>query len=194
VVYSLLCFTRGWHYGYQSFQKVGADTFIAVSPRGNILFTCDAEASNQFLRGSAFGKPAELLGILNVFGPTMTGTDGQETRIYRNVAKPFFTEQTMQQVWRNSVHGAALLLEVLTQGKAAEYHKDLRPILARLTLHLLNSVCFEKDKDCLDELQFSEEVLPGHEISYSAAMHKMLDHFGTIFFTPPFILSMLKGP
>lgn len=161
-----------------------------VSSSHNVLHTCDPEVSTQFFRSSAFGKPAELLGILNIFGPTMTGTEGPETRLYRRITAPFFNEQTLNQVWQKSISNTGTLLKVLLRDDAPGYNKELRPTLARLTLHLLNAVCYERDEDCLDELLFTEQVPPGHELSYSQAMHGVLDSFITIYATPRIILGM----
>ncbi|MCJ1438187.1 hypothetical protein MMC27_007574 [Xylographa pallens] len=186
----LLLFTKGWHYGYQPFEKVGSDTFIVVSPGGNILHTCDPELSAYFLRSNTFGKPAELLNLLNIFGPTMTGTDGHETRLYRKIAAPFFTEQTLEEVWTRSVSDADTLFQVLQPGD-----DELRPVLAKMTLHILNAVCFEDKSDLSKELQQSQvQPPPDHELSYSQAIHGVLDTFKTIFLLPKVILGTEQYP
>ncbi len=172
---------RGWHDGYEPFRQMGADTYIAVSPTRNILFTCDPEAVNQFLRSNTIGKPAGLMGILNVFGPTMTGTDNEESRQYRKIASPFFNEKTIQNVWTKSLEGGQAALEVLIGSRDHTCVKDLRSTLARLSLHLIRSICFESDEDIMDELQGRPHVPSGHTLSYSQAMHTMLEHFTTIF-------------
>ena len=166
------------------FRCIGVDTFMLVTPKGNILFTCDLDAAQQMLRNNALGKPLELLGILNTFGPTMTGTDGQESRLYRKISAPFFNEDTMSRVWESSLRSAGTLLEVVRG-----HNEELRPTLARMTLHLLNEICFESKRNCIDELQLRAPVPPGHDLSLSQAMAAMLEYLPTIFLTPPFVLS-----
>lgn len=161
-----------------------------MSPNGNILYTADPDAANQILRGNAFGKPADLMRILNVFGPTITGTDGEETRLYRKVAAPFFNEHTLAQVWKKSIEGAEMAMKVVFEGQAAERKIELRPVVARLSLYLLNAVCFGSDRDCLKELQDRGDISDGHRLSYCQAMHSMLDYFATVFFTPSLLLSI----
>lgn len=186
----LLVLERGWRYGYEPFRRVGADTFMAVSPTKNILYTCDLEVSTQFLHNKIFTKPAGLLQILNIYGPTMTGTDGQETSLYRKTMAPFFNNRTMHQVWNNSIHGAECLLRVVTRHNAPMV-EQLRPVLARMTLHILNTTCFEHDQDCMADLEFREQIPEGHYLSYVQAMHSVLDNMANIFLTPALILSEL---
>ncbi|KAF2198220.1 cytochrome P450 [Delitschia confertaspora ATCC 74209] len=191
----LLEFTRGWHNGYKPFELEGCDTFVAVSPDRNVVYTCDPDVSAHFLRGPSFGKPQELLGILNIFGPTMTGTDGAEARLYRKTTAPFFTERTMKQVWTESTKGAKVLLNVFADShpdRTAFSTSQMRAVISRLTLHILNSVCFEKriDDEALRKLLKGEERAPeGHVLTYSQAMHGVLDYFDVIFFTPRAILN-----
>lgn len=51
--------------------------------------------------------------MLNIFGPTLTGTDGDEARQYRKITAPFFNEQTLRQVWINSVNNIETTLKLL---------------------------------------------------------------------------------
>lgn len=162
---------------------------MAVSSSRNVLYTCDPEAATQLFRDKAIGKPADLLKVLNIFGPTMTGTDGQEARLYRTITAPFFNEHALQQVWSTSIISTEELLRVLSEVDASGCSQNLRRILARMTLHILNKVCFENNQDCSDALQSQEKIIPDHKLSYIEAMHLTLDHLATIFTTPPSILS-----
>ncbi len=162
---------------------------MLVSPGGNILMTCNPTAAHQILRDESYGKPAELLSLLNIFGPTITGTDGWEARLYRKITSPFFHKDTINRVWTKSVAAASDLMQV-----ANEHSRDLRPSLARLSLHIVNEVCFESTQDCLEVLRAREHVPPRHQLSYSHAMADMLDHFPMVFLTPPLILGILSFP
>lgn len=180
----LLTFTRGWHYGYEPFGKIGTDTSVVVSPTRNVLYTCDPNVITQLFRGNTFGKPTELLKMLNIFGPTLTGTNGDEARQYRKITAPFFNEQTLHQVWINSVNSIETTLKLLVKSQTVDHFRGLRPILAWMTLRILNVVGFEGKRNFLAGSGFSDEVLPDHALSYSRAMHSVLDHFGTIHFNP----------
>lgn len=163
---------------------------MAVSSSRNVLFTCNPEATTQLSRDKLIGKPVELLEILNIFGPTMTGTDGQEAHLYRSITAPFFNEFTMHKVWSTSIMSTEDLLKVLVEVDVSGCNRNLRRVLARMTLHVLNKVCFENNQTCLDTLQLQEKMGSNHKLTYTEAMHSTLDHFFTIFATPPLILCM----
>lgn len=185
----LLTFTRSWRYGYEPFRKIGTDTFIVVSPTRNVLYTCDPNVITQLVRGNTFEKPTELLEILNIFGPTLTGANGEEARQYRKITAPFFNEETLRQVWVNSVNSIETTLKLLVKSERVGHFRGLRPVLAWMALRILNVVGFEGKRNFLAKSTFSDEVLPGHALSYSEAMHSLLDHFGVIYFTPFLALS-----
>ena len=153
---------------------MGWDTFIAVSSAGKICHTCDPQLVQQMLRSNLVDKPADLMDVLNIFGPTMTGTKNQESRLYRKITTPFFNESTMQDVWNKSLEGARIALMVLTRDKKSNIVRESRPTFARLSLYLLNAVCFESCEDPMAELEDCGQLPSGHQMTYSQAMHAVL--------------------
>ncbi|KAI1305465.1 cytochrome P450 [Xylaria venustula] len=184
----LLLLDRIWHSGYKPFAITGADTLIAVAPSQNILFTCDPKLITQLLRDPAFGKPTAMLGLLNLFGPTMTGTDGPENRLYRKVTAPYFNHTTMESVFRESVEETSSFVEVVT-GQVSALDTELRPMLSKLALHILSKCGFGKTGSCLDELQFSEKPSKGHELSFADTFLDIDQDLALIALTPPFLLN-----
>lgn len=209
-IFTALEFTRGWHNSSRPFSLMRSSTFLAISPSTVILYTYDPDVSAHFLRGPAFGKPHELLGILNIYGPTMTGTDGAETRLYRRTTAPFFNDRTMRRVWRVASRGAQVLTGVLGEdaegeekakiggnGKDAKYFMErMRAVVARLTLHVVATVCFQREDQkwgavSLREALRGEDTFPKErQLSFSKAMHGVLEWFGVIFLTPRVLLGM----
>ena len=183
---------RAWHDGYSTFRKLGVDTYIIVSPSQNILHTCEPEAVSQILRSNGFDKPTEILDILNLFGPTITGATNKEARLYRKVTSPFFNENTFQKVWSQSLTGGEELLKVFAKVQKHGHTADPRAPLARLSLFVLNCVCFESDQDCVKELEGRSPIPSGHVSSLSQAMHTVLDHVKIIYAVPARLLSMLR--
>ena len=98
----------------------------------------------------------------------------------------------MRHVWDKSLDGALALSKVLFTKQEPSPIRGLRPILARLFLYLLNAVCFESLTEPVAELKDRGELLPGHQLAYSQAMHTILDHIPTIFLVHPLLLSMSK--
>ena len=152
----------------------------------NIVYTCDPEVTNQLLHDRHFEKPTELLQILNIFGPTITGTSGDETRLYRRVSAPFFNKSTFRRVWTTSVASTDQMMNLI-HGSSGLQVANLRQSLARLTLHILHKVAFEKAKG-LNESDLIRNV-QGHPLDDYRIMSNVLDNFATIFLVPSIILS-----
>lgn len=184
---ALLVFNDIWRDGYKPFEHVKADTFLVVSPGKLILFTCDPDVTTQFFRDGRFGKPTELISVLNIYGPTMTGTNGEEARLYRKITAPFFSEKTLRRVFTQSISGATRLLEVLTRPNA---HRHLRTLSAKLSLNILNQICFgnQNDSDLEKELKFQDNVPDGRTLSYSDALLGLLDNWTGILLVPYLLL------
>ena len=180
---------RGWHDGYSVFRNFGADTYVVVTPSQNILHTCEPEAVSQIMRNNAIEKPADLVNILNLFGPTMTGAENKDARHYKKITAPFFNEDSMQKIWTQSVSGGEALLKVLIKSQRPGCGGDPRPYLARLSLYLLNAVCFESQQDCVEELEGRSPIPFGHALGYSQAFHTMLGHIKTVYAVPRPLLS-----
>ena len=184
-----ILFGRGWNYGYQPFQILGADTFIAVSATRNVIHTCDPEVSTQIFQRSEFRKPIELIELLNVFGPGLTGSEGAQGRLYRRITAPFFTDQTMDHVWKVSIESIGALMERLTMLQGSRKSESLRSMVASMTLHNLFTVCFAKNKG-QQSFRSQENTPTGHKIGFRQAVLSSLDHIATIAFTPKFILGL----
>lgn len=154
-----------------------------------MIHTCDPEVSTQIFRRSDFRKPVELIELLNVFGPGLTGSDGAEGRLYRKVTAPFFTEQTMDQAWRTSIESIGTLMQsvVASQASNKSERRSLRSMMANMTLHNVFTVCFEKDLD-KKSFQLQETIPVGHKIGFRQTVLSTLDHIATIAFMPKFIL------
>ena len=92
-----------------------------------------------------------------------------------------------------AIHAGRSLTGVLMQ-EQEKYARvqDIRIFLARLSLHLLNAVCYDSGEDVAHELEDQGSVPRGYTFSFGKAMHTMLDNFPTIFFTPPAFLSGLQ--
>ncbi|BCR97991.1 cytochrome P450 [Aspergillus luchuensis] len=184
----LLIFNDGWHLGYTPFEQIGADTFLAVSPGGFVLYTCDRQVSTQLFQDGRFGKPAHLMKVLNIYGPTMTGTDGPESRLYRRLTAPFFREDTLRHVFVHAIEGAQALGLALIQPGA---YCQLRTLAARLSLNLLNRICFQfqTQEDLIKALSFADLPAEGYRMTYSEAMHTLLEHYQTVFLFPRHFLA-----
>ena len=125
-----------------------------------------------------------------MYGPTITATEGEESRLYRRITAPSFNEGTHGLAWSESLRQAAAMLTswVREQGPAAQVKEDT----ARLTLHVISYVCFDRNLEWKDDAGHKAELNKGHTLSYREAISSMLDNTGVLFVTPGPVLSMIE--
>ena len=159
-----------------------------------MIHTCDPEVSAQIFRRREFKKPVELIELLNVFGPGLTGSEGVNGRLYRRLTAPFFTDQTMEQVWRVAVDSVETLIQGLVESQRSNNsEKSLRSMVASMTLHNVLTVCFLKKSD-QKSFHLQEIVPTSHKFGFRQAVLSTLDHIAIIAFTPKFVLSLWPSP
>ena len=189
----LSVFGRVWHHGHEPFARAGTDTLMLVSPAGNILWTCDPEVVLQVChRRHDFVKPVEMMGMLNMYGPTVTATEGEENRVYRKITAPSFNEQTHCAVWIESLEQSEAMLKTWKLNRG--YVSHLSDDMARLTLHVISLVCFDRKLQWLDDQSRQGKLPSGHTLSYRESIGAMLENNSTLFVTPPPVLSMNQYP
>ena len=187
-----ILFGRAWNYGYEPFRLAGTDTLMTVSPTHNAIVTCDPEVASQILQSAEFGKPPDLIELLNVFGPGLTGSDGARGRFYRKTTAPFFTTQIMELVWKTSMDSVQDVMPKLAEvlgTETNESRESLRSVVAKMTLHNVVSICFGQDPDG-EIFRLQESIPAGHKIGFRKTMTSILDCIAIIAFTPKLILSI----
>lgn len=163
---------------------------MVVSAGGNILWTCDPDTNLQFFkRNHDFVKPVEMMGMLNMYGPTITATEGEESRIYRRIAAPSFNDRTHGSVWTESLGQTSALLKrwESMDTPITQLNEDV----ARLTLQVLSYVCFDRQIACADAAERQDDPPKGHSMSYREAISSMVDNIPTLFIVPPPVLSKI---
>jgi cytochrome P450 len=185
-VCSLSLFFRIWEVGYEPFITAGTDTFIIVSAGGNVLWTCDPEVIMQLSnRHGDFIKPVDMLGMLNIYGPTITASEGEEYRKYRKIASPSFNESTHITVWREAIRQAELMLQFWTH--SAGHVPDMNKHASKYTLHVLSKSIFDKEM----AWDTGVEKPQGHGLTYSEAINAVFKYNDTLFMTPRPLLSKI---
>ncbi|KAI4199735.1 MAG: hypothetical protein LQ348_001825 [Seirophora lacunosa] len=180
-------FGQIWHEGYQPFAYLKTDNVLVVSPSGNILWTCDPESIQQFSKRSHdFVKPVEMMGMLNLYGPTVTATEGEESRIYRKTAAPSFNDRTHASAWTESLKRSSSLLQGWEEMNAPI--EQLNEHIARLTLQVISFVCFDRPMDLPSATGLKANPSGGHTMTYSEAISSMVANISTLFIVPPPVL------
>jgi hypothetical protein len=158
---------------------------MVVSASGNILWTCDPEVTMQIMgRRDDFVKPLDMLGMLNLYGPTITASEGEEHRAYRRVASPSFNNHTHQLVWEEAIVQSRMMIDSWNRnnGQIPHLSKDG----ANLALHILSRVFFNNKMLWTDD---TKTPPPGHTLTYNEAISSVFKYNSTLFMTPRPIIS-----
>ena len=199
-MHRLVVIPRAWHAGYKPFEEAGADTFIAVSPSHNALWTCDPETILQISKSKdEYPKAVKAMSVLNVYGPTVTATDGEESRLYRRIVAPSFNEATYEKLWTNTTSLIEELVSAWTRSESSATVQRLGKDAASMTLHIMSRVCFGREMEWTADLSINDHST--HKgaratrykgLTYSQALSEMLEGILIIFLLPARFLS--KGP
>jgi cytochrome P450 len=169
-----------------------------------VLWTCDADVIQQiYKRPQDFCKPVADMRMLNIHGPTVTGTEGEESRRYRRITTEAFGNRTYKETWRESIVQAGQMFGRL---KALQDKRLLSRELERLTLNVVSQVCFGRDAEkeyAEGHAQYNGSILlkflgkpmsngrmkKKHQMTYHEAFGTSADHMGSIYLMPRLLLS-----
>jgi cytochrome P450 len=179
---------------HEYFKRIGTDTFLVVSPGGIVMYTCDPDVVNAITtRRNDFPKPTAIYTLLDVYGRNVVTSEGNHWRMHRKAISPSFTEKNNHLVWRETIDQASTMLSTwLGPDKKGDRTVDRVPDdTMRLSLHVISRAGFgrrlkwpEADANILvddykdsSKIQNTEDdVAEGHTMSYTYAIHCLLDN------------------
>ena len=197
-----------WIHLYAPFKKLGADTFLTVSPGGNMLWCVEPNVIAQITtRRNDFPKPIELYGSLDVYGKNVLSTEGAVWRHHRKVTSPPFTEKNNHLVWTESLHQAHCMVRswLGPDGAGNKTVEKVSDDTMRLSLHVISRAGFgvrllwpgveDKSTDGMDaglrggKEESSSDIPAGHTMSYTEALSSLLHNILWVFLVPNWLLS-----
>lgn len=189
-------------YQYGGFRKAGHDTFLTVSPGGNILISADAAVINQITtRGRDFPKPSKLYQVLNIYGANVVTTEGQIWRKHRKITSVPFNERNNRLVFAESLRQAQAMTNFWIGDK-----RESLPIHSvaddamRLSLHVISRAGFGKslswpgDEIAREASTQTVEHAKGHDLSYTSALTLLLHNIFFLLLVPKIVLSKNNHP
>lgn len=186
-----------WMLQYAGFKKAGHDTFITVSPGGNILMTADAAVISQIIiRGRDFPKPIRMYDALNIYGTNVLSTEGQVWKRHRKITSGPFNEKTNRIVFAESLRQTQALIDfwIGEKGESLPIHTVAEDTL-RLSLQVISQVGFGRalswpvSEGGTEELKKAKDATD-HDLSYTAALTLLLENFLLVFVFPMSLMSM----
>lgn len=211
VDFVLLQFT--FDYGYEVFKRVGHDTFLTAGAGGITLYTCEPAVISQITtRRNDFPKPIHIYQSLDIYGKNVVTTEGHIWRQHRKATSPPFTERNNVLVWQESIRQAQAMLTswVGADGKGNKTVDRLMDDTMRLSLNVISAAGFgrkmdwptEESKDRKDSSGYvdpskikneDQDTDEGHTMSYTYAIHCLLDNILFQFIMPRWLLKKIPS-
>ncbi|KAK5077624.1 putative P450 monooxygenase [Exophiala xenobiotica] len=202
-----------YDYSHEVFKRVRHDTFLTVSPGGICMYTCEPAAIAQITtRRNDFPKPTHIYTSVDIYGKNVVSTERDIWRKHRKATSPPFTEKNNHLVWNESIRQAQAMLTswVGDDGKGNRTVDRLMDDTMRLSLNVISAAGFgrkmdwptpetesrEDESGYVDPSKIKNEdrdIDPGHKMSYTYAIHCLLDNILLQFLMPRWLLSRLPG-
>jgi cytochrome P450 len=194
-----------WELRYEPFKRFGSDTFLAVSGGAFCLWTADADVISQITtRRNDFPKDIHIYTSIDIYGKNVVSTEGSEWRRHRKLTSPPFTEKNNHLVWTETLDQTQTMLHTWL-GKDETGNRTIERIMddtMRLSLHVISRAGFGRKMEWPQgeaAVQSTEpskilnekaEIGQGHTMSFTYALHALLDNILFIFLFKPWILRL----
>ena len=199
----------GWQMRYEPFKRLGTDTFLAVSPQRNMLYTADADVISQMTsRRNDFPKALEVYDSLRLYGNNVVTSEGQMWRNHRKIISPQFSETNNHLVWAETLEQGQAMVNDWFDGNTAKIGsktiRTLKEDTMRLSLYVISRAGFGiqlrwptnerahanghvkvKQENGASNLEKSQ----GHTMSYTDALGSILHNIFWVLILSPSILS-----
>ncbi|KAF3760814.1 hypothetical protein M406DRAFT_348284 [Cryphonectria parasitica EP155] len=187
------------------------DTFLVVSPRGIILYTCDAEAIFQVTsRREAFPKQTVNYELLAIFGRNMISTEGPEWKMHRKGVSASFNERNAAHIFVESIKQTQGMIAYWMDSTADEEAREekrassgtintLEHDTMTLALNIIAHVGFglrllwpgqkmPADMDQRSKQYASLEPPEGHSMTFADSLATVLERILLLLIVPPWLL------
>ncbi|KAH8815558.1 cytochrome P450 monooxygenase-like protein [Xylogone sp. PMI_703] len=198
---------RGWYFSQEIRDRM-SEIFMIASPFGTYLNIAHPDALAQAaLKRGEFEKPIEVYSMIDIFGPSVVTTEGDEWKRHRKIVGPGFSEKSNALVWKESLKQAVGLLDLWAneQGNSTDRMnvKDTAEATKLLALHVISGVGFGVKQiwDGEDEKQLGKDKVQGfntsdlksnHRMTFKNALHTLLQNILLTVIFPNWVLE--KSP
>ncbi|KAL9012108.1 MAG: hypothetical protein Q9173_003107 [Seirophora scorigena] len=162
---------RGWEFADKSKSHVElGDVFVVVTPDASTFL-----GLLRFLVGflNGFGDRGRQLTVaemVNIFGPNLSTTDGQQWQRHRKITATCFNEQNNELVWSESFRQAQ---DMLRYWSSKESISSIADDTRTLSLHVLSAAGFGRSFPFQGKAEASSESV---STSYKDSLQTILDN------------------
>ena len=192
-----------WDLRYEPFKRLGSDTLLTVSGGDFCMWTADADVISQLTtRRNDFPKPTHIYSSLDIYGKNVVSVEGATWRRHRKLTSPPFTEKNNHLVWTETLEQTQTMLKgwLGKDGKGDQTVERIMDDTMRLSLHVISRAGFGRKMEwpqSEDALKSTEpckilneeaEISEGHSMSFTYALHVLLDNILFVFLIQHWIL------
>ncbi|KAK4104621.1 cytochrome P450 [Parathielavia hyrcaniae] len=199
----------GYRTGQTHFDRLGAETFIVVSPTSLIMYTQSPEAIHQITqRRDAFPKEISRYEILDMFGKSVLTTEAGLWRVHRKVTSASFNEKNAAHTFAEAVNQTRGMLGMWFGGPDGERIGTTRTIKSlehdtmTWALNIIGYVGFglrllwpgqtlPKDMDPKLAKYGSLDAPPGHSMTFADSVALTLERIVAILLFPDALLQLM---
>ncbi|KAJ3053297.1 hypothetical protein HK102_011729, partial [Quaeritorhiza haematococci] len=190
-----LAITPKWHlYPSPTLKQQMFDIVAVGSPGRLTLFVGDPDLAKQITANRHdYPKPTEDYKILDVFGPNIVTTDGEDWRRFRRIAAPQFSEKNNKLVHDETVHTMHDLFRLWDRASSKtsetskpEFEVNFSHICTAIALHVFSAAGYGKrltwEEEHGSNIQKVEGENSKHVMGFQQAMH------GTVEYLLPYLI------
>jgi hypothetical protein len=202
-----------WKNNYIPFVKMGADTFLVVTPSANSLMTADANVVSQITtRRNDFPKPIYMYEGIDIYGKNVVTTEGSVWRRHRKSTIPPFGEKNNRLVWSESIFQAEEMInhwkvtsEKSDSSQSEKSSNSFSSLISelghdtmRLSLYVISRAGFDVRCDWPerassgkgeDGVMSSTYIPKGFELSYVNSLESLLHRLIALIMLPAWFLA-----
>lgn len=189
--------TLSWFFDdkYALFADLGSRSWLHVTPR-ELEFHCADPAVNAqvFGRRADFDKPADVLHLVDIYGPNISSVTGAEWRRHRRVTASPFNERNNRRVWDEALRQAAQA-GACWSGRGAEGFNTTAVDTVAVSLNILATAALGESWDFRpahdDASENEKHGTQGGDVqaasSYRESLHVLLSSIRTLVVTPKWV-------
>ncbi|KAG6357695.1 hypothetical protein INS49_013574 [Diaporthe citri] len=178
---------------YLLFADLGSRSWLHVTPRELELHCADPAVNAQvFGRRGHFDKPADVLHLVDIYGPNISSVTGVEWRRHRRVTASPFNERNNRRVWDEALRQAAQA-GACWSGSGAEGFNTTAADTVAVSLNILATAALGESWDFrpAHDAENEKHGAQGGDVqaasSYRESLHVLLSSVRTLVVTPKWV-------
>ncbi|KAI0346717.1 cytochrome P450 [Trametopsis cervina] len=174
---------------YSDYKRHGCDVIsqVSVYPIQTSFLIADPDIIHKIASARhLYPKPIDVYEVLNIYGPSILVSEGEEWKRYRKIANPSFSERNNSLVWEESQRIMLELLDEEWRGQETVIDENILITSTSVTLFVISSAVFGQRISWKDEGLRSA----GFDFSFKETMYHASTHIFAKVGLPEWLLKL----